>query len=98
MAIMVGCIGPATSRLRIIKTPMLSHSHLYKGYESMRVTSLAVGKDPRLGVGGLPLTALGLKVENDWQQMVPGFSWLPLLILGTGRVGQGCGKMSVELG
>ncbi len=58
----------------------------------MRVTSLAVGKDPLLGVGGLPLTALGLKVKKDWQPMVSGFSRLPSLILATRMVGQGCGK------
>lgn len=88
MVIMVGCIGPDTSRLRTIKTPILSHSHLYKGYESVRATSLAVGKDPLLGVGGLPLTALGFKVKKGWQPMVSGFSRLPLLILMPGMVMQ----------
>ena len=48
---------------------MLSHSHLFKGYESVRVTSLAVGKTPPWG-RGLPPTALGLKVGMDQHPMV----------------------------
>lgn len=87
----VVCIGHS-SRLQIAEFYLLSYSHLFKGYESVRVTTLAVGKYPLLGVGGIPLTALGFKVKKGWQPMVSGFSRLPLLILMPGMVRQELGK------